>query len=212
VIQVVAFTRALTDAGKHRNATVRLGDVVDQFLDQHRLAHAGAAEQADLAALQVGRQQIHNLDAGDKDFGRGRLVFEARRIAVDGVEFLRVHRPALIDRLADNVDDATQRFGPDRHTDRRAGIGHFLAAHHAIRAVHGNAAHGAFTQFLRHFQHHVAVTDGGDQRALDVRQFTFELHVHNGAKNLCDAAYIVARHSGYSFYPEIEIRWLRRRR
>jgi hypothetical protein len=28
-----------------------LGDVVDQLLDQHGLADAGAAEQADLAAL-----------------------------------------------------------------------------------------------------------------------------------------------------------------
>ena len=56
VIEVVAFAGTLTDAGEHRVATMGLGNVVDQFLDQHGLADAGAAEQADLAALGVRRQ------------------------------------------------------------------------------------------------------------------------------------------------------------
>ena len=50
VIEVVALAGALADAGEHRDAAVALGDVVDQLLDQHGLADAGAAEQADLAA------------------------------------------------------------------------------------------------------------------------------------------------------------------
>jgi hypothetical protein len=36
-------------------------------LDQHGLADARAAEEADLAALGVGRQQVDDLDAGDED-------------------------------------------------------------------------------------------------------------------------------------------------
>ena len=67
VIQIVAFAGALADAGEHRDAAVRLGDVVDQLLDDHGLADAGAAEQADLAAFQVGCQQVDHLDAGDQD-------------------------------------------------------------------------------------------------------------------------------------------------
>ena len=35
----------------------------------------------------------------------------------------------------------------------------FLAAHHAVGAVHGDAAHRALAQFLRHFQHQGAVVD-----------------------------------------------------
>ena len=58
VIEVVALARALADAGEHRVAAVRLGDVVDQLHDQHGLADAGAAEQADLAALGIGREQV----------------------------------------------------------------------------------------------------------------------------------------------------------
>ena len=52
VVQVVAFARALADAGKHRDAAVQLRDVVDQLHDHDGLADAGAAERADLAALQ----------------------------------------------------------------------------------------------------------------------------------------------------------------
>ena len=79
VIEVVAFAGALADAGEHRIAAVRLGDVVDQFLNQHGLADAGAAEQADLAALGVRREQIDDLDAGDENFGFGRLIGVGRR-------------------------------------------------------------------------------------------------------------------------------------
>ena len=68
---------------------MRLGDVVDQFHDQHGLADAGAAEQADLAALGVRREQIDDLDAGDEDRGLGRLVGIGRRLLVD-----RAHRLA----------------------------------------------------------------------------------------------------------------------
>src|ERR1700756_3924631 len=48
--------------GEHGIAAVRLGDVVDQLLDQHGLADAGAAEQADLAALRIRGKKIDDLD------------------------------------------------------------------------------------------------------------------------------------------------------
>src|SRR5665213_3655341 len=68
VIEIVAFAGTLADPGEHRIAAMRLGDVVDQLLNQHGLADAGAAEQADLAALGVGREEIDDLDAGDQNF------------------------------------------------------------------------------------------------------------------------------------------------
>ena len=83
MIEVVALARALADAGEHRVAAVRLGDVVDQLLDDHGLADAGAAEQADLAALGVGREQVDDLDAGDEDLRFGRLLGVGRRRLVD---------------------------------------------------------------------------------------------------------------------------------
>ncbi len=80
MIEIVAFARALADAGEHRVAAMRLGDVVDQLLDQHGLADAGAAEQAHLAALGIRREQIDDLDAGDENFSLGRLIDEQRRV------------------------------------------------------------------------------------------------------------------------------------
>ena len=76
VIEVVALAGPLADAGEHRHAAMRLRDVVDQLHDQHGLADAGTAEQADLAALEVGGQQVDDLDAGDQHLGLGRLVDE----------------------------------------------------------------------------------------------------------------------------------------
>ena len=63
VVEVVAFARALPDAGEHRHAAVQLGDVVDELHDHDRLADARAAERADLAALEERTDQIDDLDA-----------------------------------------------------------------------------------------------------------------------------------------------------
>ena len=87
--QVVALTGALADAGEHRHTTVVLGDAGDHLLDQHGLADAGAAEQADLAALDVRRQQVDDLDAGLEHLGLRLELVEGRRLAVDA--------PALVD-------------------------------------------------------------------------------------------------------------------
>ena len=89
VIEVVALARALADAGEDRIAAMRLGDVVDQLLDEHRLADAGAAEEADLAAARIGREQVDDLDAGDEDLRLGRLVDIGRRLLVDGAPLAR---------------------------------------------------------------------------------------------------------------------------
>ena len=72
--EVVALARALADAAEGGEAVVLLGDVADQLLDQHGLADAGAAEEADLAALGVGGEQVDDLDPGLEDLlGRGQV-------------------------------------------------------------------------------------------------------------------------------------------
>ena len=62
--QVVAFAGAFADPAEHRHTAVLQGDVVNQLHDDDGLADAGAAEQPDLAALQVWLEQIDDLDAG----------------------------------------------------------------------------------------------------------------------------------------------------
>src|SRR5690606_20869929 len=114
VIEVVAFAGALADAGEHRITTVGFRDVVDQLLNEHGLADTGAAEQADLSALRIWREQVHDLDAGDKDFGFRRLVGIGRRVLVDGALGFRLDRTGFVDRLADDVHDATKRAFANR--------------------------------------------------------------------------------------------------
>ena len=188
MIEVVALAGALADAGEHRIAAVRLGDVVDQFHDQHGLADAGAAEQADLAALGIGREQIDDLDAGDENRGFGRLIGIGRRLLVDGAHRLALDRAGFVDRLADDVDDAAEQAGADRHRDRRAGVAHFLAAHQTFAGIHGDGAHGVLAELLGDFEHQAMALVRGFQRIEDRRQVFVELHVDDGADDLGDVS------------------------
>ena len=191
VIEVVAFAGTLADAGEHRITAVRLGDVVDQFLNQHGLADAGAAEQADLAALGIRREQVHDLDAGDENFRFGRLLGIERRVGVDRAPVHRLDRAGFVDRLADDVDDAAEQAGADRHRDRQAGIGDFLAAHQTFGDVHRDGAHRRFAEMLRHFEHQTIAAVIGLERIQDRRQIALELHVDDGADHLGDLAGLV---------------------
>mmetsp|Transcript_93254 Transcript_93254/g.182801 ORF Transcript_93254/g.182801 Transcript_93254/m.182801 type:complete len:227 (+) Transcript_93254:1135-1815(+) len=159
-------------------------DVVDQLHDDHGLAHAGTAEQADLAPLGIRCQQIDNLDSGEQLLRRGVHLRERRRRPVDRIVFLRVDRAQLVNRLADDVDDAAQRLLADRHFDRSAGVLDLLPAREAVRAVHGDGAHHVLAQMLRHLKHQAVLEALHLQRVQNGRQGAFELHVHHGADDL----------------------------
>ena len=99
----------------------------------------------------------------------------------------RRDRAGLVHRLADDVHDAAERAGADRHRDRRAGVGDRLAAHEALGGVHGDAAHGALAELLGHFEHEAVAAVRGLERVQDLRQVAVELHVDDGADDLRDA-------------------------
>ena len=122
-----------------------LGDVVDKLLDQNGLAHASAAEQADLAALCIRCEQIDNLDAGHQNFGLGGLVNKQRCLGVDWRICGRVHGALFIDRLTDHVQDAAQSHRPNRNSDLRASISDWLSTGQAVGRVHRDCTHGVLT-------------------------------------------------------------------
>ena len=132
-------------------AAVLASNVVDQLLDQHRLAEAGAAEEADLAAGDERRQQVDHLEAGLEHFDPRRELGELRRIAVNRPA-LRVLRDIrlLVDGLADHVPDAAERQVADRYRDRAAGVFHFETAREAVGRVHRNGADPVVAQVLLH--------------------------------------------------------------
>jgi hypothetical protein len=196
VIKVVALARALAHAGKHRQAGVRLGDVVDQLHHVHRLAHAGAAEQAHLAALGKRADQVDHLDAGFEQFLRRAQLVVGRRLAVDRCGEFVAHRAAFVDRRTEHVHDAAQRGLAHRHLDRIAGVAHHHAAAQAVGRAERDRAHHAVTQLLLHFErerravHLQGVVDLGHAAAR-------KLHVHHRADALDDLALgLCVRHFG----------------
>jgi len=94
---------------------VLFGDVVDQFEHVHGLADTGAAEQADLAALGVRREQVDDLDARDQDLGFRRLFDIGWSFLVDGAQMGAVERTGFVNRLADHIHDTAQTFIANWH-------------------------------------------------------------------------------------------------
>ena len=169
-VEVVALARALADAAEHRHAAVLLGDVVDELQDDDGLADAGAAEEADLAAALVGREQVDDLDAGLERLDLRLLVGE-RRAPRGGSGSASA---AAIGPLSSTGSPITFMMRPsvafaDGHGDAVAGVAHLQAAHQAVGRVHGDGAHGVLAEVLRHLEDEVPrlVVDGrvGDRAA-----------------------------------------------
>ena len=127
--QVVALPGALADAGEHRHAAVLLGLAADHLLDDDGLAHTGAAEHADLAALHVRLEQVDDLDAGLEHHGLGLELVERRGVAVDrparrrrgsDPSWCRAARPARCRRAPARPRPTGTLIGEPRVLDRRA--------------------------------------------------------------------------------------------
>jgi len=163
---------------------VLAGHVVDQFHDDDGLAHAGAAEQAHLAALHEGGQQVDDLDAGFENFGGGLLLGQRRRVAVYRQEFLGIDRAAVVLGLAQHVHQAAQAGVADGHLQRRAGVFGLQALAEPRRRTQRDGAHGVVAQMLRDLGHQrllgavLFILDA--QRVEDARQLALlELYVQH---------------------------------
>jgi hypothetical protein len=91
-------------------------------------------------------------------------------LEVDEVGALAVNRPAqrvlrdvgaVVDRLAEHVEDAAERGRADRHRDGGAGVDHVHATHHTVGAGHGDGAHLIAADVLLHFGGHAHLRPSG---------------------------------------------------
>ena len=164
----------------------------DQLLDDDRLADAGAAEHAGLAALGERRDQVDHLDAGLEHLGAGHLVGERGRRTVDRVVLGGLHGTAVVHRLADHVEDPSQGRLAHGHGDGGAGVDHPLAAAQAVGGVHGHRAHHRAGEVLLHLQHQPGVVRARRhdlQGVADLGQVLGgKLHVHHRSHHLHHAA------------------------
>ena len=85
------------------------GLTADHLLDDHGLADAGAAEHPDLAALDVGLEQVDHLDPGLEHLLLRLELGERRRLAMDRPPLAGMDAGRIgIQRLADHVVDVAK--------------------------------------------------------------------------------------------------------
>jgi len=169
--QVIAFAAPLAHAGKHRVARVELCDIVDELLDDDRLADPRTAEDGGLAALGEGCNQVDDFHAGLKDLGLSRLVHKGGSGPVDRIIVGRFYRCIGIDGVAEHVKNPAQASRPDRDLDGRAGPDDVHAAAQAVSARHGHCAHPAFSRLALHLADQAtAPVQRNFQRVEHVRQ------------------------------------------
>src|ERR1019366_562342 len=139
--QIGAFAGSLPHAGEDRHAFVLFGHAADHLHDQHGLTHTGTAEEADLATLYVGREQIDDLDARLEHRGARLELVEGRRVAVDLPTVLDGTNVVGVERLTDDVEHVTQYRVTDGHGDAAAGLANDCATHESVGRLHAHAAH-----------------------------------------------------------------------
>ncbi len=174
-----------------------LGDVIDQFHDDHGLADARAAEQSNLAALQERLNQIDDLHSGFEHFGGCRLLVERRRQTMNRHSLFELDRTELIHGFADHIHYAAQSSAAHGNGNRPALVNGFHAAHHAVGGRHGDAAYSPFAEMLLHLENHVDGSGHGEaiahhpHRLINRRQFAFgELDVYRWPRDLNYLSYI----------------------
>src|SRR5690606_23082399 len=197
---------ALADANEHGGAAEVLGDADDHLLDEHRLAHAGAAEQADLAALDVRRRQVDDLDARLQHLGLRLQLRELGGVPGDvpvlvGLELLALFE---VEALADGVEDLALDAVADRDLDLGAGVGHLGAADQAVGRGHADGADLVVTQVLRDLHGEarglLALPDLDVQRVEDLRNgIAREFDVDDRPDDPYDASHSISVSHRYSF-------------
>ena len=167
---------------------MRLRDVVDELLNQHRLADTGTSEETDLATTGVRSEEVDDLDTGLQDLSGGRLVDERGRVGVDGEELVALDGTTLVNRLANDVHDAAEGGLADRDLDGGTGVDDLLPTDETLGTVHGNGADRVLTQVGGNLKNETATMEVNNlERVEDRREILrLKLHVDDGTDDRLD--------------------------
>ena len=164
-----------------------LRDVVDELLNEHRLAHAGTTEQTHLAALHIWGEQVDDLDAGLEDLGGRRQLVECRRLTVNRPPLGLADRAALVNRLSEHIEDAAQSGLAHGDRDRTAGVNDVGAARQAVGGIEGHRTHLVVAEELLHLSYECGAVGTGDLKGVvDARKVVAEADVKHDALDLED--------------------------
>ncbi len=171
------------------------GDIMDQFHDQNGLADARAAEQTDLAALGVRADQVNDFDTGLQDLRSRGLLLKGRGRAMDRPPLLRLRRGPIVNRLAEEVEDAAEALVADRDRDRSLEVHRIRAADQSVRGAHRDAAHDVIADLLRHFGDQPAVIHTDLDRVQQCGKLSLlEADVQDRSRDLDDLSYMFLTH------------------
>ena len=192
-VEVRTLTGALANAGEHGGAAVLLGQVVDELHDENGLANACTAEEAGLAAQDVGLDQVDDLDAGLEGLGGGGQLVEGGSRMVDGVPVGNLGHGLVVNGLADDVPDAAEGLGTDGHLDGAAGVDNLKAALEAVGRAHSNRTDHVALEVGLHLENGLHMTHRrislDRQRVVDRRDgVCSELAVHDSTNDANDAS------------------------
>ena len=163
-------------------------------------AFFAAAEQADLAALGIGADQIHHLDAGFKDLRGALLLLIGGCGTVDGPALLGFGGGAVVHRLAQQIENTAKACLAHGNGNGAAGVRGGNAALQAVGAAHGDAANHIVADVLRHLRHQLfpVVLDLNGVEQLRHR-IVGKADVQHRAYRLHDGAHVFLCHRIVSF-------------
>ena len=130
-------------------------DAVDHLEDDDGLAHAGAAEHADLAAANVRLEQVDHLDAGLEHLAAWLELAERGRLSVDVpvVVDLRQLVGGDVERLPEHVEHVAENAVPDRHLQAVTEVAHLRAPAKTVGGLHADGPHPVVADLLGHLGH-----------------------------------------------------------
>ena len=129
-----------------------LGDVVDEFHDENGLAHSGASEEADLAALDVRLEQVDDLDAGVEHLLGSGQVLELGRLAVNRQFICAVQRAQAVNALSNDIQQTALDLVAYGHGDRASDRCHRQMPLESVGRLHRYCTYGVFSYVLLHFE------------------------------------------------------------
>ena len=183
VVQVVTLTGSLTHTSEHGVTTMGLGNVVDQFHDQHSLADTGSTKQTNLASLGIGSQQIDHLDTSDQNLLLDTHLVKLGSLGVDGLALVGLNGTPLVNGVSDHIDDPSQSLGPDRDHDWVSSVVDNLATDKSLSSVHGNGSDSVLSQMLSNLQDKLGASVLNLQGVKDLGETILELDIHHGTND-----------------------------
>ena len=167
-----------------------LGNVVNEFLNQHGLADTGTTEQTNLSTTSVRGEQVDDFNAGLQDFSSGGLLDEGWRVGVDRAELDALDRTPLINGLANDVHDTAQSTLSDRDSNGGTSVDDLLSTDETLGTVHCDGSDRVLAKVSGDLENEPTTVEVLDFKSVEDgwQVLGLELHIYDGTNDRLDMA------------------------